>query len=140
MKKKLKNEKIGLITSDLQEVSGQALATMTVRGQHLLQANKPTSDDDDESDGDDTVVAGETWCSESEGMLSESDSLNDVTVNLHHHWQRKGVALEEDRVPQVLRSINRRITSLYSCRHPRLASSPLLYRGTRNFKKAVMRD
>ena len=43
-------------------------------GQHLLQANEPgTSGDDDESDGDDTVVVGETWCSESEGMLSESD-------------------------------------------------------------------
>ena len=60
-KKKLKNEKIGLITSHLQEVRGQILATVTVPGQHLLQANKPgTSGDDDESDGDNTVVVGET--------------------------------------------------------------------------------
>ena len=72
----MKNEKIRLITSHLQEVSGQALATMTVRGQYLLQANEPTSDDDDNSDGDDTVIVGETWCSESEGTLSESDSLS----------------------------------------------------------------
>ena len=49
---------------------------MTVRGQHLLQASEPTSDDDDESDGDDNVFAGETCCGENEGMLSESDSLN----------------------------------------------------------------
>ena len=51
---------------------------MTVPGQRLLQANEPTSDDNDESDGDDTVVVvGETWCSESEGMLSESESESD---------------------------------------------------------------
>ena len=69
--------RIGLITSQLQEVNGQtltSLTTMTVPGQRLLQANEPASDGDDESDGDDTVVLGETWCSESEGMLSESES------------------------------------------------------------------
>ena len=47
---------------------------MTVPGQRLLQANEPASDGDDESDGDGTIVLGETWCSESEGMLSESES------------------------------------------------------------------
>ena len=52
----MKNEKIGLITSHLQEVRGQTLATMTVPGQRVLQAYEPTSDDDDESDGDDTVL------------------------------------------------------------------------------------
>ena len=34
-----------LITSHLQEARGQTLATMKVPGQHLLQANEPTSDD-----------------------------------------------------------------------------------------------
>ena len=38
-----------------------------------------------------------------------------VTVNFHPLWQRKGAALEVDRVPQVLHSIDRGITSLYSC-------------------------
>ena len=103
---------------------------MTVRGQHLLQANEPTSDDDDEN-----IVEGETWCSESEAMLTERDSLSvsqnesddsDCELALSYHWQRKGTALEEDRVLQVLRSINRRVTSLYSCYHPGLASSPIL--------------
>ena len=83
-KKKLKNEKNGLITSQLQEARGQTLATMKVPGQRLLQANKPTSDDDDVSDGDDTVVVGKTWCSESEGMFSESD---DSECELGHRMQ-----------------------------------------------------
>ena len=74
----MKNEKIGLITSHLQEARGQTLATMKVPDQRLLQANEPTSDDDDESDKDDTVVVVcETWCSETEGMLSESESESD---------------------------------------------------------------
>ena len=63
-----------LITSHLQEAKGQTLATMKVPGQRLLQANKPTSDDNDKKGGDDTVVVGETWCSETEGMLSESEN------------------------------------------------------------------
>ena len=50
---------------------------MTVPGQLLLQANEPASDGDDESDGDGTVVLGETWCSESEGILIESESESD---------------------------------------------------------------
>ena len=68
----MKNEKIVLITSQLQEARGQTLATMKVPDQRLLQANKHTSDH--QSDGDDTVAVGETWCtSESEGMFSESE-------------------------------------------------------------------
>ena len=71
----MKNEKIMLITSQQQEARGKTLATMKVPGQCLLQAKEHTSDDDDhESDGDHTVVVGETWCSESEGMFSESES------------------------------------------------------------------
>ena len=73
-KKKLKNEKIVLIISHLQEARGKTLATMIVPGQHLLQANEPTSDDNDKKGGHDTVVVGEIWCSETEGMLSESEN------------------------------------------------------------------
>ena len=73
-RKKLKNEKIVLITSHLQEVRGQTLATMKVPAQHLLQANEPTSDGNDKKGGHDTVVMSETWCSETEGMLNESES------------------------------------------------------------------
>ena len=88
-KKKLKNEKIMLITSQLQEARGQTLPTMKVPGQRLLQANKHTSDDDDhESDGGHTVVVGETWCSESEGMFSESES-DDSECELDHRRRRK---------------------------------------------------
>ena len=47
---------------------------MKIPGQSLLQANKPTSDDNDKKGGDDTAVVGETWCSETEGMLSESEN------------------------------------------------------------------
>ena len=80
----MKNEKIVLITSQLQEARGQTLATMKVPDQRLLQANKHTSDDDDhESDGDDIVVVGKTWCSESEGMFSESES-DDSECELDH--------------------------------------------------------
>ena len=63
-----------LITSHLQEAKGTEIVTMKVPGQCLLQANKPTSDDNDKKCGDDTVVVGETWCSETEGMLSESEN------------------------------------------------------------------
>ena len=78
-------------------------ATIKVPGQRLLQANKHTSDDDDhESDGDHTVVVGETWCSESEGMFSKSES-DDSECKLDHCRQRKGEALEVDGVPHALR-------------------------------------
>ena len=41
-------------------------------GQRFFQVNEPSSDDNDENDGDDTVVVGETWCSETEGMLAKN--------------------------------------------------------------------
>ena len=47
---------------------------MKVPGQCLLQANKPTSDDNDQKGGYDTVVVGETWYSETVGMLSETEN------------------------------------------------------------------
>ena len=78
-------------------------ATMKVPGQRLLQANKHTSDDDDhKSDGDDIVLVGKTWCSESEGMFSESES-DDSECELDHCRRRKGAALEVDGVPHTLR-------------------------------------
>ena len=49
---------------------------MTVRGERLLQNNKPASDDE-ESDEDDTAVLSETWCTDSEGMSSDNDSVGD---------------------------------------------------------------
>ena len=63
-----------LITSHLQEARGQKLAAMKVPGQHLLQANEPTSDNNDKKGGHDTAVVGETWCSKPEGMLNESEN------------------------------------------------------------------
>jgi len=49
---------------------------MTVRGERLLQNNNPASDNE-ESDEDDTVVLNETWCTDSEGTSSDSDSVGD---------------------------------------------------------------
>ena len=43
---------------------------------------------------------GETWCSESEGMFSESES-DDSECKLDHCRQRKGAALEVDGVPHA---------------------------------------
>ena len=54
-----------------------------------------------------SFILGETWCSNCEGILSESKSVSVemiVTRNLHHHWQRKDEALLMDRVQQVLLS------------------------------------
>ena len=45
---------------------------------------------------------GETWCSESEGMFSESES-DDSKCELDHCRRRKGAALEVDGVPHALR-------------------------------------
>ena len=44
---------------------------MKVPGQCLLQVNEPTSDDNDENDGDNTIAVDETCCSETEGMLAK---------------------------------------------------------------------
>ena len=44
---------------------------MKVPGQCLLQVNEPTSDDNDENDGNNTVVVDETCFSETEGILAK---------------------------------------------------------------------
>ena len=48
--------------------------------------------------GDDTVVVGETWCSETEGMLSE----NDDSECEYHCWQIKSAALELDTLQSII--------------------------------------
>ena len=71
LEKKLKNEKLELITTHLKETRAEALRTMTVTGQPLfLQEPEAVSDDDDE--GDDTVL-GETQSEESEREESECE-------------------------------------------------------------------
>ena len=64
-KKKLKKEKLELITTHLKETRAEALRTMTVTGQRLLQEPEAVSDDDDDDEGEDTVL-GETRSEESE--------------------------------------------------------------------------
>ena len=76
-KKKLKKEKLELITTHLKETRAEALRTMTVTGQCLLQEPEAVSDDDDDDDddddeGDDTVL-GETRSEESESESEESE-------------------------------------------------------------------
>ena len=76
MEKKLKNEKITMIATHLKETSGPLLASLSIRGELLLQGNKPTSDNE-ESDEDEDVL-GETWsteCTESE-ETSSSDGAS----------------------------------------------------------------
>ena len=73
--KKLKKEKLDLITTHLKETRAEALRTMTVTGQRLLQEPEAVSDDDDDDDddeGDDTVL-GETRSEESESEESECE-------------------------------------------------------------------
>ena len=45
---------------------------------------------------------GKTWCSESEGMFSESET-DDSECELDHHRRKKSAALEVDGVPHALR-------------------------------------
>ena len=70
--KKLKKEKLELITTHLKETRAEALRTMTVTGQRLLQEPEAVSDDDDDDEGDDTVL-GETRSEESESEESECE-------------------------------------------------------------------
>ena len=70
-KKKLKKEKLELITTHLKETRAEALRTMTVTGQRLLQEPEAVSDDDDDK-GDD-IVLGETRSEESESEESECE-------------------------------------------------------------------
>ena len=76
-KKKLKKQKLELITTHLKETRAEALRTMTVTGQSLLQEPEAVSDDDDDDDDDDDegndTVLGETWSEESENEESESE-------------------------------------------------------------------
>ena len=77
LEKKLKKEKLELITTHLKETRAEALRTMTVTGQRLLQEPEAVSDDDDDDDddeGDDTVL-GETRSEESENEESEFEPL-----------------------------------------------------------------
>ena len=71
---------------------------MKVPDQRLLQDNKPTSDDNDQKGGDDTVVVGETWCSDTEGMLSE----NDDSECEYQCRQIKSAALEVDTLQSII--------------------------------------
>ena len=75
LEKKLKKEKLELITTHLKETRAEALRTTTVTGQRLLQEPEAVSDDDDDDDddeGDDTVL-GETRSEESESEESECE-------------------------------------------------------------------
>ena len=76
LEKKLKKEKLELITTHLKETRAEALRTMTVTGQRLLQEPEAVSDDDDDDDDDDegnNTVLGETWNEESENEGRESE-------------------------------------------------------------------
>ena len=78
LEKKLKKEKLELITTHLKETTAKALRAMTVTGQRLLQEPEAVSDvddddeDDDDDEGDDTVL-GETPSEESESEESECE-------------------------------------------------------------------
>ena len=80
-KKKLKKEKLELITTHLKETRDEASRTMTVTGQRLLQEPEAVCDDDDDDDDDDDsddTVLGETRSEESEseeGDESEFEPL-----------------------------------------------------------------
>ena len=79
-KKKLKKEKLELITTHLKETRAEALRTMTVTGQRLLQEPEAVSDDDDDDDDDEgnNTILGQTRSEESEseeGDESEFEPL-----------------------------------------------------------------
>ena len=97
--KKLKNEKMTTIATHLKETSGPLLASLSIRGELLLQGNKPASDDE-ESDEDEDLL-GETWsteCTESEETLSSDGAsrmrATAVVQNMHNR-QLKEVATPE---------------------------------------------
>ena len=65
-----------LISTHLKETRAEALRTMTVTGQRLLQEPEAVSDDDDDDDDDDegnNTVLGETWNEESESEESRCE-------------------------------------------------------------------
>ena len=69
-KKKLKKDKLELITTHFKETRAEALRPMTVTGQRLLQEPEAVSDDDDADKGNNTVLR-ETRSEESESEESE---------------------------------------------------------------------
>ena len=74
LEKKLKKEKLELITTHLKETRAEALRNMTETGQRLLQEPEAVSDDDDDDDDEgDNYVLGETRSEESESEKSESE-------------------------------------------------------------------
>ena len=78
LEKKLKKEKLELITTHLKETRAEALRTMTVTGQRLLQEPEAVSDDDDDDDEGNNTILGETRSEESEseeGDESEFEPL-----------------------------------------------------------------
>ena len=72
-KKKTKKEKLELITTHLKETRAEALKTMTVTGQRLLQEPEAVSDDDDDDDEGNNTILGETRSEESESEESENE-------------------------------------------------------------------
>ena len=80
--------------------------TMKVPGQCLFEANKPTSDDNDKKCGGDTVVVGETWCSETEGMLSESENDDNECELLPSPAKKKCSARSGRALPSIGKSLN----------------------------------
>ena len=96
LEKKLKKEKLELITTHLKETRAEALRTMTVTGQRLLQEPEAVFDDDD-GEGDDTVL-GETRSEESESEESECEEGDESEFE---HSQRDLVAQEVGVMHQV---------------------------------------
>ena len=102
----MKKEKLELITTHLKETRAEALRNMTVTGQRLLQEPQAVSDDDDDDEGDDTVL-GETRSEESESEESEneeSESEEGDGVSLSHS-QRDLVAQEVGVMHQVVHTL-----------------------------------
>ena len=61
--------------------------------------------------GEDTVVVGETWCSETEGMLSE----NDDSECEYHCRQIKSAALEVDTLQSIILVNRLTLNSIEKC-------------------------
>ena len=73
LKTKAEKRKLELITTHWKETRAEALRTMTVTGQRLLQEPGAVSDDDDDDDEGYDTVLGETRSEESESEESESE-------------------------------------------------------------------
>ena len=96
----------------MKETRAEALRTMTVTGQRLLQEPEAVSDDDDDDDDDEgnNTILGETRseeseseeseCEQSENANEESESEDVTRVSLSHS-QRDLVAQEVSVMHQV---------------------------------------